>query len=161
MYLFEVDFSSVGVGRETAKQLAEDLGVEPFEFAKDAEGKELELLSWNTRSVSVTTAQLSRWTGRVRGGLRVTRVIHIKDDSQFDVPSGYTGERRSGPAYNAKVNVAVGGQHLMQVDEVKAEIDLCSSRLNEMLGEGWRIIAVCVQPDQRRPDYVLGRVAVE
>lgn len=25
------------------------------------------------------------------------------------------------------------------------------------LNNGWRIIAVCIQPDGRRPDYVLGR----
>ena len=35
--------------------------------------------------------------------------------------------------------------------------DACTDELQGALRDGWRIIAVCPQPSQRRPDYVLGR----
>jgi hypothetical protein len=62
------------------------------------------------------------------------------------------------PAINQKVNVTVPGLGLLLLNEVQAATDICTDALNDMLKEGWRIVAVCPQPDQRRPDYVLGRV---
>lgn len=62
------------------------------------------------------------------------------------------------PAFNQKVNVTVPGLGLLLLDEIMACTDFCSDALNDKLQEGWRIVAVCPQPDQRRPDYVLGRV---
>jgi hypothetical protein len=62
------------------------------------------------------------------------------------------------PAINQKVNVTVPGLGLLLLDEVQAATDICTDALNDMLKDGWRIVAVCPQPDQRRPDYVLGRV---
>lgn len=59
--------------------------------------------------------------------------------------------------YNMKVNVAVPGIGLLLIDEVRVMADTCTDSLNEELGKGWRILAICPQPDQRRPDYVLGR----
>lgn len=61
-------------------------------------------------------------------------------------------------AFNQKVNVTVPGLGLLLLDEVTCLTDLCSDALNDQLKQGWRIVAVCPQPDQRRPDYVLGRV---
>lgn len=58
---------------------------------------------------------------------------------------------------NNKVDVHVPGNSLLFVNEVRVEEDLCTDALRELLEEGWRIVAVCPQPDQRRPDYVLGR----
>jgi hypothetical protein len=62
------------------------------------------------------------------------------------------------PAFNHRVNVTVPGLGLLLLNEVQAATDICTDSLNDMLKEGWRIVAVCPQPDQRRPDYVLGRV---
>ena len=42
------------------------------------------------------------------------------------------------------------------VDETLLMEDACTNALQENLDNGWRIIAVCPQP-QRRPDYILGR----
>lgn len=61
-------------------------------------------------------------------------------------------------AFNQKVNVTVPGLGLLMLDEVTVLTDCCSDNLNDQLKQGWRIVAVCPQPDQRRPDYVLGRV---
>lgn len=58
---------------------------------------------------------------------------------------------------NQKVNVHVGGGLIVTYNEVKLEKDSCTDELQKELTGGWRIVAVCVQPDQRRPDYILGR----
>lgn len=58
---------------------------------------------------------------------------------------------------NNKVDVHVPGNSLVSIDEAKVLYDLCTDELNDWLSEGWRILAICPQPNQRRPDYVLGR----
>lgn len=59
--------------------------------------------------------------------------------------------------YNEKCEVHIPGFGLLLIDEVIVEKDFCSESLQDRLEKGWRIIAACPQPDQRRPDYVLGR----
>lgn len=61
------------------------------------------------------------------------------------------------PTFNEKVQVHVPGLGLLLIDEVKVLVDQCTDGLQEMLNDGWRIIAACPQSDQRRPDYVIGR----
>lgn len=68
-----------------------------------------------------------------------------------------TLQSRATTVINKKVNVSVPGFGLMCIDEVKVETDCCTDNLQGMLDAGWRILAICPQPDQRRPDYVLGR----
>lgn len=58
---------------------------------------------------------------------------------------------------NQKCDVHIGGGLLMTVNEVVFFEDYCTNELQNSLAGGWRILAVCVQPDGRRPDYVLGR----
>lgn len=60
-------------------------------------------------------------------------------------------------SFNTKCSVHVPGLGLMLVNEVRIEEDLCTDTLQGLLDKGWRILAICPQPDQRRPDYVLGR----
>lgn len=59
--------------------------------------------------------------------------------------------------FNYKVNVHVPNLGLLMVNEVTWLEDCCAEVLQEYLDKGWRILAVCPQPDQRRPDYILGR----
>lgn len=65
------------------------------------------------------------------------------------------------PVVNQKVNVVVPGLGLLMLSEVRVATDYCTEDLNIDLRQGWRIVAVCMQPDQRRPDYILGRVREE
>lgn len=59
---------------------------------------------------------------------------------------------------NNRVDVHVPGNALLSIEEVIVENDLCTEELSRLMTQdGWRIVAVCPQPDQRRPDYVLGR----
>lgn len=60
-------------------------------------------------------------------------------------------------SWNAKVAVPVN-TWLNNVNEICLKEDCCSDVLQDHLNSGWRIMAVCPQPDQRRPDYILGRV---
>lgn len=59
--------------------------------------------------------------------------------------------------YNERVNVHVPGLALLTYNKTMLLEDCCTDYLQEMLDDGWRIIAISPQPDQRRPDYILGR----
>jgi len=83
---------------------------------------------------------------------RVIRVIE-NDGTRALVEYG----QRNTTVVNERCHVAVAGLGLLTVDEVENHDDLCTDLLQRKLNEGWRILAVCVQPDQRRPDYILGR----
>ena len=59
--------------------------------------------------------------------------------------------------FNHRVEVHMPGQALSLYNETMLMEDACTDALQNSLSEGWRIIAALPQPDQRRPDYVLGR----
>jgi hypothetical protein len=59
--------------------------------------------------------------------------------------------------YNERVEVYTPGMGLMLFNRVMLLQDACSDALQSEMDNGWRIVAACPQPDQRRPDYILGR----
>jgi len=59
--------------------------------------------------------------------------------------------------FNSKTNVHVGGGLITTYNDLLLKEDICTDALQAELNNGWRIIAVCIQSDQRRPDYILGR----
>lgn len=59
--------------------------------------------------------------------------------------------------FNQKCDVHVGGGMIATYNDLMLKENSCTDALQSELNNGWRIIAVCVQPDQRRPDYILGR----
>lgn len=63
--------------------------------------------------------------------------------------------------YNEKCEVYTPGMRLMLFNRTMLLSDACSDALQSELDNGWRIIAACPQPDQRRPDYILGRFEPE
>lgn len=62
------------------------------------------------------------------------------------------------PESNTIVQVHVPNGFLHTVNEVQVVEDSCTDTLQGELDRGWRILAVCPSIDQRRPDYILGRV---
>lgn len=62
-----------------------------------------------------------------------------------------------GNEYNTKCEVHMPGQALSMYNDVLLQEDCCTDQLKAILAQGFRIIAACPQPDQRRPDYILGR----
>jgi hypothetical protein len=59
--------------------------------------------------------------------------------------------------FNYKVGVHISDLGLLAVKYTTWLEDVCTQELQRYLDDGWRILAVCPQPDKRRPDYVLGR----
>lgn len=66
-------------------------------------------------------------------------------------------QRTQDAPLNHLTHVVVSGNMLMSVTQVEVLIDACTEQLAGRLSDGWRILAICPQPDQRRPDYVIGR----
>lgn len=62
-----------------------------------------------------------------------------------------------GNTYNNKCEVHMPGNMLATYNQVQLLEDSCTDVLQTALSAGWRIIAVCPQPDSRRPDYIMGR----
>lgn len=62
--------------------------------------------------------------------------------------------------FNAKCNVHVPGLGLLSITNVDYEEDMCTEELQRRLDDGWRILACCPQPNQRRPDYVFGKIEI-
>lgn len=160
MHLFEVQLAGMPVEPQIALRLVDEFELPSLKYAVHSDGETSRYLEWGTPSVLMTADQLAVWCVRMDRALNVVSAKRIPSAAAglSDV-ANYQGERKTGPEFNGKVQVAVGGNALMQVDEVQLEQDCCTDTLNNMLADGWRILAVCVQPDQRRPDYVLGRVS--
>lgn len=59
-------------------------------------------------------------------------------------------------SFNQRVGVHVPGLGLLRMKTVQVVEDACTEKINDYLQKGWRIVAVCPQPDSRRPDYILG-----
>lgn len=55
------------------------------------------------------------------------------------------------------VQIHVPDLALLMYNEVTWLDDSCTEKVQEMLDDGWRIIAVCPPNAQRRPDYIFGR----
>lgn len=81
---------------------------------------------------------------------------------EFEVIRPLRSWAKKHDAYDIKValqtsQVHLPGNELLKLKMVKVQTDCCTDALQKELEEGWKIITVCIQPDQRRPDYVLGR----
>ncbi|MCA1021553.1 hypothetical protein [Halobacillus litoralis] len=63
--------------------------------------------------------------------------------------------------FNSKCDVHVPNLGLMSINKLAYATDYCTEELQRLLHQGWRIISVCPQPDQRRPDYILGMSVTE
>lgn len=60
-------------------------------------------------------------------------------------------------AWNELCNQPIPGPHLLHINDLMLKQDCCTDELQGCLDDGWRILAVSPQ-EQRRPDYILGRV---
>jgi len=91
-------------------------------------------------------------TGEV-GGTAFQEIVRRLERIELAVQSG----GGSAQNFNARVNVHVPNLGLLLIDEVEVLTSECTHSLHDYLRDGWRILAICPQPDRRRPDYVIGR----
>lgn len=71
---------------------------------------------------------------------------------QFEQLSKFSSQQ-----FNEKCNVPNYDTSMQLINQILLLEDCCSDYLQQALSEGWRIIAISPQPNQRRPDYILGR----
>lgn len=132
---------------DAARALLAEASVTPLEF----DPEDGQLRGWKAQPILGLDA-LNRLRVMVSGQLNIERVISNSSTASLE----RFGQRNT-TIENTRCNVAVAGLGLLTVNMVQVENDCCTDRLQGLLNDGWRILAVCVQPDQRRPDYVLGR----
>lgn len=66
-------------------------------------------------------------------------------------------ETSTRPGVSPNLHIHVGGLSLMAITQVEVLEDCCTEELQTKLEKGWRILAICPQLTQRRPDYIMGR----
>lgn len=133
-----------------ARALLTEASVSAVEFDETGE-----VVSWKAQPI-VTVDALAQLKALLPANAEVS-VLRVIGNSSTAALERF-GQRNT-TIENTRCNVAVAGLGLLTVDEVTHECDCCTDRLQSLLAEGWRILAVCVQPDQRRPDYILGRTS--
>lgn len=60
-------------------------------------------------------------------------------------------------AFNDRCNQVQPSAGLLNIRHTQVFEDCCTDVLQRQLDNGWVILAIQPQPDQRRPDYILGR----
>jgi len=88
--------------------------------------------------------------------LRVDITDALQDMANKSIEVALSNEG-GGNTYNNKCEVHMPGQALSLYNDIMLMENACSDALQNELNNGWRIITACPQPDQRRPDYILGR----
>jgi len=56
------------------------------------------------------------------------------------------------------INLTIPNAALFAVRTLMVIENECTNRVQQLLDEGWRIVAVCPPNDTRRPDYILGHM---
>jgi hypothetical protein len=59
--------------------------------------------------------------------------------------------------FNQKCQQEQPSNNLLSINQTLLLEDACTDHLQSHIADGWRILAIQPQPNQRRPDYVLGR----
>jgi hypothetical protein len=130
---------------------------------------------WGTVSITIQDdALLELITHKIKHTVIETTTLEVEVSTEndsaeiffnktMDIMTRYQEqlERMSKNTYNEKVKVHTGGIALAEYNQTMVKYDCCTDELQQHLQEGWRILSVCVQPDQRRPDYILGKVVPE
>ncbi len=62
---------------------------------------------------------------------------------------------------NTRCNIHISNIGLLSINQVLLQEDCCTKDISACLEKGWRIIAICPQPNQRRPDYIFGRQNID
>lgn len=100
--------------------------------------------------VGESLAQVLKFATSIKAGPSVEDLFSQMADKLANAQAGQ---------FNHRCNCEQPNLALQSVTETLLLEDCCTDNLQMHLSKGWRIIAVQPQPDQRRPDYILGRSA--
>jgi len=89
--------------------------------------------------------------------LSTTGMVLTELGISFELKRFHSTYKAADHATHNHLHVAIPNLLLFAVDEVQVLNDACTDSLQAELNDGWRILAVCPPPAQRRPDYILGR----
>jgi len=130
----------------------EDFSIDGNSIDLDPDGS----IGWRGRQLDLTLTEAFSITSEfsVRGS---TGMARFHEGATLDL-SGITAKAGNPPPVNEKCNVVVAGTNLTKMKRVINLDDYCTEGLQGMINKGWCILAICVQPDQRRPDYIMGQV---
>jgi hypothetical protein len=105
----------------------------------------------------ITALAIKNITFKVKQEINVDIDITSQLVALAEKPIKLIQESNGGDTYNNKCEVHMPGQALSLYNETLLLEDSCTDELQSSLNSGWRMIAACPQPDNRRPDYILGR----
>jgi hypothetical protein len=159
----EYDYYRVGIEQKYWKQVVDGLSEEELEvilpqyasfdyIVQDEEFLSLVLnhIPYTLLESSTVTVDVQSNTDKAEDYLNKTMTMMGKYQSQL--------ERMAENTFNTLCNTHSGGIPLSEYNQTMLCEDICTDLLQNYLKEGWRILSVNVQPDQRRPDYILGKV---
>ncbi|ATB52664.1 hypothetical protein PVS_28 [Vibrio phage vB_VspS_VS-ABTNL-3] len=164
--IFEVEFSPPYENFSSEKKFLDAIepytafGVEAAEYKKDGYG--------SCAKYGTTTQMLSGYEvlEALSSGLKLEvkqkKGVKLRASEIFamlgEKPTiNVTRQEEIPNNFNSHCEVHMPGQALSFYNNTMLMEDACTDALQSELEQGWRIIAVCPQPDQRRPDYILGR----
>lgn len=83
------------------------------------------------------------------------RIEHKIERRTQEKPKGIPNK----PTYESdgKERAAMPEWFIAHIRTVEVRTDYCTNALQRDLDDGWHILAICPQPGQCRPDYILGR----
>ncbi|MCJ2022133.1 hypothetical protein MKK84_32825 [Methylobacterium sp. E-065] len=119
-----------------------------FEVPLDEEVPEKWTIAWNQRDFTIDLSDI---------GPKLIELGLSFEVKRFTGCYRLAEPGKSGPGTTNNIQIAIPNLLLFAVDEVKLLDDACTDLLQSHLDEGWRILAVCPPPAQRRPDYIIGR----
>lgn len=154
-YPYESDEEKRKASRASVYQKLEKAGIDTSTFADDAYGETF--LATDDQFIDMLKAGLSvsfKHEAAVRDTMSgvVARMSALAEKIEKIAALPATSAE-----FNERCNVYMPGNALMSFNETMLMEDTCTDALQEQLDCGWRVIAACPQPDQRRPDYILGR----
>ena len=130
--------------REAIPTLPVEQPIEEYHW-KEYHGNFRKLMACGTQFEVKPAADDANWIGELADTIEklAERVGNFERQDQLN-------------SFNKRVSVHVPNSALLEMKQAVVFTDACTDVINEQLLNGWRILAICPQPDSRRPDYILG-----
>ena len=151
------------VTAEQAQALAARLNVK-LENLVDEKEEKLTLVSWREFEGDLEDIASFKIPFVVKGEAQFNFVTYMLDEvKKLSREVGGLSSKFDRAVTHDKsgIIVHIPNQELFAIQECKVLNDCCTDELNKVISEGWRILAICPQPNQRRPDYIMGRLPEE